>query len=173
MRFENCYVMTEALLREFQAVYLFRRKISYFCIGIMGLGWLLALLSIALSWEMDAFTKGFLLLALPVWLLLCWGKIWYTSRLQSQQNRELSNGQDPQLRLTVSNAEEIVLFNPATGGTQYLRFSQVIRVLESKNLYILILKPKLGILFKKDAFIGEADGFLDCIYSWCPQVRKN
>lgn len=76
------------------------------------------------------------------------------------------------MRLTVSGEEQMVLFNLSAGGTQYLRFSQVIRVLESKNLYILMLKPKLGILFKKDAFTGGAAGFLDCVYSWCPQVKK-
>ena len=64
--------------------------------------------------------------------------------------------------------------NTHTGGKVTLRYENLTEIRRTKNLYLLYMKEKMLIFFRKDDFItGDAGSFERFIADRCPTAKRN
>ncbi len=76
------------------------------------------------------------------------------------------------LERVVDFSDCITVYSPSTGAKNIFEYNQVIKIVETKNLYILILPYRLNIYLEKGRFtIGNEMDFKTFIKSKCDNLR--
>lgn len=168
--FENRYSITPSLLRQFQLVYLCSQpKILVLC--VLFLCMLLLGVSALLFYPAAKWYTLTVLLGGPVlWVLAIANKVYYSGRKMEGRARILNSEKAPEAVVLVG--EEFTVHNPAVLEVQRIRFDKVVRLLNTRNLYVLMLKPGVAILVKRHAFTkGTDEDFKRLVHEKCVNAK--
>lgn len=87
-----------------------------------------------------------------------------------ERENELYNGAKVENIIRIRDDYEIV--NELTGGSQHIKFSQIVRIKEMKHFLLLMTSSKYPIYFRKDCFtIGTLDEFVEFICRKYPNYK--
>jgi hypothetical protein len=96
-------------------------------------------------------------------LAICLYRYKHTVKFHYTKDLELNQGKETEWLIRVT-AREIELQNISIGRLNIYELSQFIKVIETKKLYILLMKSRLAITLRKDSFtVGTLDEFKNYI----------
>ena len=103
-----------------------------------------------------------------VFLLLF--KIIGINKIQYKRTKNLNNGED--LKQTIKISDGNIVLTSQKGDTSSYKLSQIIGIIETKNLFILKLKYNVGIIVDKNNLIGGSkEEFIDYLYENCTNLK--
>lgn len=103
-----------------------------------------------------------------VFLLLF--KIIGINKIQYKRTRNLNNGED--LKQTIKISDGNIVLTSQKGDTSSYKLSQIIGIIETKNLFILKLKYNVGIIADKNNLTGGSkEEFIDYLYENCINLK--
>jgi hypothetical protein len=155
--FKNEFYMTKSIIREYQAAVLTRRKGAKAYIILLAA--MFAFGAYSLIAELSAGTFSYITVLLAVVPLLCFGLIALKVSGQAQQeyDRLRQINADNKVIYTVDEAVHVSNLSKAP---RCETFNHIEKLIESKNLFILVLGPNTVLPIKKDAFTaGTAEAF--------------
>lgn len=164
--FQNTYVRNKDLAKEIYSYYFFRRPVRIFCHIVLLLCILLRVYSIILfGWEtIDYFVLlySFLFfLQIPL----------YYHQVNTMVKRDLELSRD-EITVTTNVTEDYIENINSLGAKTQLKYENIKKCSETKNLILLFSKAKLIYIFRKDSFIhGTADEFKTFIRNKGIKVR--
>ncbi|MHB1314293.1 MAG: YcxB family protein [Christensenellales bacterium] len=149
--FENRYTSTKEILREFyQKTYLKKQIIP---LAILAAVCLFGIILVCIIYR-QALTFGnwLIFILIPVFLIIM--DIFTKNRLvKTTYARQLSLNQGKEMEVLIRvMPEEIELHDLSNGGVNHIAFTQIKKTLETKNLYLLMLKSKIAVIFQKGSF---------------------
>lgn len=162
--FYNEINLTRDIIREYQIAFWNKRKGA----GIIRI--LIILIFILASGivieevlDNDANYLTYLLLILPFLVVLVLAlRVHNEIKTEYIRMCELNHGKNQVLIHKLS--DQITCYNPTTEGTHTIEYSQIIKVIDTKNLIILLVKGNLIIPLKKNGFRegtwNDAKGFI-------------
>ena len=147
--FENQYIRSKEFFNKYYCYVFFKRPVSivvnilYVLMFVIGI-----LLTIFQGGLFSIFYICFpLLLRSTTILRFLRGK-----KLRYNQDLETNCGVPVEIRLSVTE-NEIEILNISKESKTIIPFTQIKKLIRTKNLYIMITQSKLGIIFVKDCFI--------------------
>jgi Ca2+/Na+ antiporter len=161
--FENKTVITDEILTESskQRYKIYRRKYRIF---------LLVMFFICILFVIAGLTRVYLYwfsvwtLLMAAFFFLMFSKGYIIRMKQDQRNMRGLYGESPQFIYTFSNDN---ILRATLHSNIDINYSQITKVLETTNLYILMIE-KQGLILKKDSFtIGNSDDFKLFIENKC------
>lgn len=104
-----------------------------------------------------------------VFLLLF--KIIGINKIQYKRTKNLNNGED--LKQTIKISDGNIVLTSQKGDTSSYKLSQIIGIIETKNLFILKLKYNVGIIVDKNNLTGGSkEEFIDYLYENCTNLKS-
>jgi hypothetical protein len=160
--FENKYSRTQEFHDEFALFALFRRRPTMIVLSCL-VGFLFVVgVVYAVFWE--GFVKYPILLTVCFSLPFVIGVEYFILYLRYKKRLynndiDLNHGQPFEIVCSVSE-NEIGILNESTGNKNSMELSRIVRVIKTKNYYMLGSKSKMFFVFKKDGFTkGTAEEF--------------
>ena len=158
--FENKYIRTKEYYGEFYLYFHFKRP-KLIVVNILFLLGFIAGLLFAFSAHSVSPQSYITLIVVPVlmWILMIFR---YTKgkKISCERELELNNGQPGESNFMVTE-DGIDVYDIASESKNHINFSQIKKIIKTRNFYILLTKAKLGCVFKKDSFVkGTPDEFL-------------
>ena len=150
--FTNEYSYSKDISKEVQLAFWNHRKGSGFFKIIMVLVIIIEIISIALiKWSNSNdnriyFLVGATLLALMILPVRNYNNI----RVSDKRMQAIYHGKDPILNYEIS--DQIIAHNLLTGASNIYEYSQILKVIESKNLIVLIIRGNLLLALNKNSF---------------------
>ena len=170
--FENSYTSTKEQAKEFYRYFFFRRPIliiDYILLAAILIFGLLQFIMPDLFFE-SVYTELYIFVPVVAFAVMLF-KYNQTVRVSHSRELALNHGRDME-HLDKVTAEGIEVQNIATGSVTHVSFDQITKKIETKNLYLLMMKPQLAIIFRKDGFtVGTLDGFRSFIKEKCPNLK--
>jgi glycerophosphoryl diester phosphodiesterase len=155
--FKNEFYMTKSIVREYQAAVLMNRKGAKPYIILLAA--MFAFGAYSLIAELFAGALSYISALLAVVPLLCFGSVALKVSVQAQQEygRLRQIGAGNKVSYTV---DEAVYVSNLSKAPRCETFNHIEKLIESKNLFILVLGPSAVLPIKKDAFTaGTAESF--------------
>ena len=97
-------------------------------------------------------------------------KIIEINKIQYKRTKNLNNGED--LKQTIKISDGNIVLTSQKGDTSSYKLSQIIGIIETKNLFILKLKYNVGIIVDKNNLTGGSkEEFIDYLYENCTNLK--
>lgn len=152
--FENVYVRDEKLLKEYLKRLMLRRPIDYFLYIIAGIYFI----ECAVMWFWLEYINPFVLILLAAVIALKVVGYHRSVKLALQRDLELNGGEPVKLEVAVT--EDAIRAQTRVDAPE-IPFSSIKKVIQTKNLIVLISKARLAFVLTKDGFTrGTAAEFL-------------
>lgn len=170
--FKNEITLTKDIVKEYQTAFWIKRKgaglYMIFLAVIFIVGIITAITGI-LDNKMNYYT--YLFIGVPVFcILIITLRIHNDIRTEYQRLYELNHGEYQVLVYEIS--DQIIKYNPSTKGSSTINFSQIVKVFDTKNLIILLMRGNMIIPIKKDGFtLGSYDDCKTYIIQKCKSSK--
>ena len=97
-------------------------------------------------------------------------KIIGINKIQYKRTKNLNNGED--LKQTVKISDGNIVLTSQKGDTSSYKLSQIIGIIETKNLFILKMKYNVGIIIDKNNLTGGSkEEFINYLYEECGSLK--
>ncbi len=97
-------------------------------------------------------------------------KIIGINKIQYKRTKNLNNGED--LKQTVKISDGNIVLTSQKGDTSSYKLSQIIGIIETKNLFILKMKYNVGIIIDKNNLTGGSkEEFINYLYEECSSLK--
>ena len=98
-------------------------------------------------------------------------KIIGVNKIQYKRTKNLNNGED--LKQTIKISDGNIVLTSQKGDTSSYKLSQIIGIIETKNLFILKLKYNVGIIVDKNNLTGGSKGeFIKYLQENCNNLKS-
>lgn len=157
---KNTFIITKEDIREYQYTFIKNNRSNiiyyFFPILIFLIGIAIIVLGFAFSENKLFLYDAIFILIIILEIILYFVKINRIINLEYKRLLQLNNGNECYANYTF-NEDEIVLFYESINGTRKLPYNQIVKMVESKNFYVIILQNKLILPVKKNGFIDSTE----------------
>lgn len=161
--FSSKYTLDYKTYKEFSSGYIATRKSSIITLFVVLV--LLVLCIIYRNYE-TVITFG-VIFAIFAFLIKVTGR----NKLQYKRYKSLNNNEDVEANIKIG--KEKIISTSKKGDTSSYEFSQIIGIIETKNLLVLKLEYNMGIIINKNNLEGGTKGeLIDYLYSVCNNLKK-
>lgn len=161
--FSSKYTLDYKTYKEFSSGYISTRKSSMITLFVVLV--LLILCIIYRNYE-TVITFG-VIFAIFAFLIKVTGR----NKLQYKRYKSLNNNEDVEANIKIG--KEKIISTSKKGDTSSYEFSQIIGIIETKNLLVLKLEYNMGIIINKNNLEGGTkEELIDYLFSVCNNLKK-
>ena len=161
--FTSVCVLDYKRYKEFALGYTSTRRVNIIFMVI-------ALVLLILYMFMGSYGTVILILIMCIIFLIIY-KIIGVNKIQYKRTKNLNNGED--LKQTIKISDGNIILTSQKGDTSSYKLSQIIGIIETKNLFILKLKYNVGIIADKNNLTGGSkDGFIEYLQENCANLKS-
>lgn len=161
--FSSKYTLDYKTYKEFSGGYIATRKSSMITLFVVLV--LLILCIIYRNYE-TVITFG-VIFAIFAFLIKVTGR----NKLQYKRYKSLNNNEDVEANIKIG--KEKIISTSKKGDTSSYEFSQIIGIIETKNLLVLKLEYNMGIIINKNNLEGGTkEELIDYLFSVCNNLKK-
>ena len=154
--FENRYFITSNLLRQFQLVYLCSQTKIVVLWGLFIFMFIIGIAGPFVYPQVKWYTEAVLLLGPVLWAVSVAVKVYRSGKLIEGRAKILNKEKAPEA-VVVAGEEQFTVHNPAVFDIQYIRYEKIIRLLNTRSLYVLMIRPGVAVLVKRNSFTKGTD----------------
>ena len=159
--YENIFRLSKSMVQEYSMRMWISRTGVKIYLGFLVLLFIAGVASFVLDVN-GGIARWFAILFLPLYLLATYGMIRSGASRLCRQTEEKHKGQVPETLYRFEN-DGLVWVTP-DGTSRQIPYTSFTRIVESKNLYILIFQGNQGLYLRKDGFTkGDGRQFGDFI----------
>ena len=164
--FKDRYIRNKQIFKEIYAYYFLKRKPLIFCFSML---LVIFALNIVTAITIQNYSL-FIFISVPVTFALHFLIYYNQVKTILKRDAEISN-EEIQMEVTVT--DERIESVASTGAVSTLKYENIKKAVQTKNVILLITKARLLYIFKKDGFeIGSADDFISFIESKGISINK-
>ena len=165
-KFENRYIRTEEMIKEWYKAFFFKRPIFIVISCFFVLSFIVVIVSYLIPYWTSQYAGLYVIFG-PVFWIITVLRYKKTLKIYAMRDEEISSGKPIEISLSVFD-DRIDVCHETLGNKVPYDLSIVKRVMETKNLISLVTKSNLIIVFKKDGFTkGTAEEFMEFANGLC------